>query len=113
MSLYEHGRDTLEDILYSSLQDLWAPLTDTVKVFDTHGSAQQLCAQKVWEVLLTSFPLDHTLMQTVLIAREIARMIHWDGDSSTPRALSTVISPLSPNATAPWATLVTYPSKTF
>jgi hypothetical protein len=81
MALYEHDRDTLEDILYRSLQDLWAPLTDVMKVFDTHGSAQQLCAQKVWEALLTAFPLDHKRMQTVLLAREIARMMRWDGDS--------------------------------
>jgi hypothetical protein len=81
MTLYEHDRDTLEDILYRRLQDLWAPLTDTMKVFDTHGSDQQLCAQKVWEALLTAFPLDHKRMQTVLLAREIARMIRWDGDS--------------------------------
>jgi hypothetical protein len=40
MALYEHDRDTLEDILYSCLQDLWAPLTDNMKVFDNHGSAQ-------------------------------------------------------------------------
>ena len=53
MAMYEHDRDTLEDILYRRLQDLWAPLTDSMKVFDTHGSAQQLCAQKVWEGLLT------------------------------------------------------------
>ena len=64
-----------------SLQDLWAPLTDAIKVFDTHGSVQQLCAQKVWETLLTFFPLDHKHMQTVLLAREIDRMIRWDGDS--------------------------------
>jgi hypothetical protein len=81
MALYEHDRDTLEDILYRRLQDLWAPLTDAMKVFDTHGSAQQLCAQKVWEALLTAFPLDHKRMQTVLLAREIARMMRWDGDS--------------------------------
>jgi hypothetical protein len=36
MALYEHDRDTLEDILYRRLQDLWAPLTDAMKVFDTH-----------------------------------------------------------------------------
>jgi hypothetical protein len=59
MALYEHDHNTLEDILYHQLQDLWAPLTDAMKVFDTHGSAQQLCAQKVWEALLTAFPLDH------------------------------------------------------
>jgi hypothetical protein len=81
MALYEHDRDTLEDILYRRLQDLWVPLTDAMKVFDTHGSAQQLCAQKVWEALLTAFPLDHKRMQTVLLAREIARMMRWDGDS--------------------------------
>jgi hypothetical protein len=73
MALYEHDSDTLEDILYHRLQDLWAPLTDAMKVFYTHGSAQQLCAQKVWEALLTAFP----------------------------------------HSTAPWATLVTYPAKTF
>ena len=82
MALYEHDRDTLEDILYSRLQDLWAPLTDAMKVFDTHCSAQQLCAQKVWKALLTAFPLDHKRMQTVLLAREIARMMRWDGDSN-------------------------------
>jgi hypothetical protein len=81
MALYEHDIDTLEDILYLRLQDLWAPLTNAMKVFDTHGSAQQMCAQKVWEALLTAFPLDHKRMQTVLLAREIARMIRWDGDS--------------------------------
>jgi hypothetical protein len=81
MTLYEHDRDTLEDILYRRLQDLWAPLTDAMKVFDTHGSAQQLCAQKVWEALLTAFPLDHKRMQTVLLAREIARMMRGNGDS--------------------------------
>jgi hypothetical protein len=40
-----------------------------------------MCAQKVWEALLTAFPLDHERMQTVLLAREIARMMRWDGDS--------------------------------
>jgi hypothetical protein len=71
IALYDHDSDTLEDILYHRLQDLWAPLTDTMKVFDTHGSAQQLCAQKVWEALLTAFPLDHMRMQTVLLANEL------------------------------------------
>jgi len=42
MTLYEHDRDTLEDILYQRLQDLWAPLTDAMKVFDTHGSVTLL-----------------------------------------------------------------------
>jgi hypothetical protein len=38
MALYEHDSDTFEDILYRCLQDLWAPLTNAMKVFDTHGS---------------------------------------------------------------------------
>jgi hypothetical protein len=75
MTVYEHNSDTLEDILYHRLQDLWAPLTDAMKVFDTHVSAQQLCAQKVWEALLTALQLDHNRMQTLLLAREIDRMI--------------------------------------
>ena len=40
--MYEHDSDTLEDFLYRHLQDLWALLTDCMKVFDTHGSVQQL-----------------------------------------------------------------------
>ena len=40
-----------------------------------------MCAQKVWEALLAAFPLDHKRMQTVLLAREIARMMRCDGDS--------------------------------
>jgi hypothetical protein len=59
MEMYDHDRDTLEDILYRRLQDLWAPITDSMKVFDANGAAQPLCAQKVWEALLTAFPLDH------------------------------------------------------
>jgi hypothetical protein len=81
MALYDHDRDTLEDIMYRRLQDPWAPLTDALQVFDTHGSVRQLCAQKVWEALLTDFPLKSKRMQTVLLAREIARMMRWDGDS--------------------------------
>jgi hypothetical protein len=34
-----------------------------------------------WEALLTVFPLKHKRMQTVLLAREIGRLIAWDGDS--------------------------------
>ena len=72
MALYEHDRDTLEDLMYCKLQDLWSPLTDAIKVFDDNGSAQPLRAQKVWEALLTAFPLDNKCMQTVLLALEIA-----------------------------------------
>jgi hypothetical protein len=80
MALYKHDRDTLEDILYHRLQDLWAQLTDAMKV-STPTTLPSRCAQKVWEALLAAFPLDHNRMQTVLLAREIARMMRWDGDS--------------------------------
>jgi hypothetical protein len=83
MAMYEHDRDTLEDILYRRLQDLWAPLTDSIQVLDAHGAAQPFCAQILWEALLAAFPLDHKRMQTVLLAREIARMMRWDGDSKS------------------------------
>jgi hypothetical protein len=46
IEMYDHDRDTLEDILYRRLQDLWSPLTDSIKVFDAHGAAQPFCAQK-------------------------------------------------------------------
>ncbi len=62
MEMYEHDCDMLEDILYRSLQDLWAPLTDSMKVFDAHAAAQPICAQKVWQALLVAFPLDHKRM---------------------------------------------------
>jgi hypothetical protein len=81
--MYDHDRDTLEDILYRRLQDLWAPLIDSMKVFNENGSAQPLCSQEVWEALLTAFPLDHKRMQTALLARELARMMRWDGDSKS------------------------------
>jgi hypothetical protein len=77
MDMYDHDHDTLEDILYHRLQDLWALLTDSMKVFNENGATQPLCAQKVWEALLTAFPLDHKRMQTALLARELARMIRW------------------------------------
>ena len=81
MEMYDHDRDTLEDILYHRLQDLWVPLTDSMKMFAANSAAQPLCAQKVWEALLTAFPLDHKRMQTALLARELARIMRWDGDS--------------------------------
>jgi hypothetical protein len=83
MDMYPNDRDSLEDVLYRRLQDLWSPLTDAIKVFDDYGPAQQLCAQKVWEALLAAFPLTSKRMQTVLLAREIARMMRWDGDSKS------------------------------
>ena len=79
-------RDTLEDVLYRRLQMLWDPFTDALKVFQKHTASQPRCAQKVWEALLAAFPLDHKSMQTALLARELARMMRWDGD--TPRAVN-------------------------
>jgi hypothetical protein len=86
MDAYETDRDTLEDVLYRRLESLWAPFTDALKVFQKHNASQSRCAQKVWEALLTDFPLDHKRMQTALLARELARMIQWDGD--TTRAIN-------------------------
>ena len=81
MEMYAHDRDTLEDVLYRQLQEFWAPLTDSITVFNDNLASQPICAQKVWKALLTAFPLDHKSMQTALLARELARMIRWDGDS--------------------------------
>jgi hypothetical protein len=86
MDTYETDRDTLEDVLYRRLESLWAPFTDDLKVFQKHNASQSRCAQKVWEALLTAFPLDHKGMQTALLARELARMMRWDGD--TTRAIN-------------------------
>jgi hypothetical protein len=60
---------------------LWSEFSDAYAVFDQHGPAQLLCVQQVWEALLTAFPLKHKRMQTVLLAREIGRLMAWDGDS--------------------------------
>ena len=66
MDTYETDRDTLEDVLYRRLQMLWDPFTDALKVFQKHNASQPRCAQKVWEALLTAFPLDYKCMQTAL-----------------------------------------------
>ncbi len=86
MDTYETDHDTLEDVLYRRLESLWAPFTDALRVFQKHNASQPRCAQKVWEALLTAFPLDHKRMQTALLARELARMMRWDGD--TTRAIN-------------------------
>jgi hypothetical protein len=86
MDMYAHDSDTLEDVLYRRLQDLWAQVTDSIAVFNDNFAAQPLCVQKVWEALLTAFPLDHKRMQTALLARELTRMMSWDGD--TKRAIN-------------------------
>jgi hypothetical protein len=52
-----------------------------LRSFDQYCPAQLLCDQKVWEALLAAFPLKHKRMQTVLLAREIRRLMAWDVDS--------------------------------
>jgi hypothetical protein len=86
IDMYETDRYTLEDVLYRRLQMLWDPFTDALKVFQKHNASQLRCAQKVWEALLTAFPLDHKRMQTALLARELACIMRWDGD--TTRAIN-------------------------
>jgi hypothetical protein len=81
MAVYEHERDLLEDTVYSRLVSLWSEFSDAYAVFNQHGPDQLLCDQQVWEALLTTFPLKHKRMQTVLLAREIGRLMAWDGDS--------------------------------
>jgi hypothetical protein len=81
MAVYEHELDLLEDTVYRSLVSLWSEFSDAYVVFDLHGPAQLLCTQQVWEALLAVFPLKHKRMQTVLLAREIGRLMAWDGDS--------------------------------
>ena len=79
-----HERDLLEDPVYRRLVSLWSEFSDAYAVFDQHGPAQLFCAQQVWslwEALLAAFPLKHKRMQTVLLAREIGRLMAWDGDS--------------------------------
>jgi hypothetical protein len=81
MAMHEHEHDLLEDTMYLCLAVLWSEFSDAIAVFEAHTAAQQLFAQKVWEALLEAFPLEHKHMQTVLLAREMARMMKWDGDS--------------------------------
>jgi hypothetical protein len=74
--LDQQGTDTL-----CPRADLWSEFSNSISVFDANTTAQQLCALKVWEALLADFPLNHKHMQTVLLAREMASMMKWDGDS--------------------------------
>jgi hypothetical protein len=54
MAVYEHERDLLEDIVLSRPKDRGSARTCNSPC---HGPAQLLCAQQVWESLLTVFPL--------------------------------------------------------
>ena len=59
MAVHEHERDLLEDSVYCRIQALWSDFSDVYAVFDENGPTQQFCAQKVWEALLNTFPLQH------------------------------------------------------
>ena len=81
MALYANDRDVLETLLYRRLKTLWHDNTDALAIFSKHRAGTELCGQKVWEALLTAFPLNHKRMQTVLLAREFSSLMAWDGHS--------------------------------
>jgi hypothetical protein len=64
---------------YTAVLSLCDPSFPTPTPFLTN-TAQLLCAQQVWEALLTAFPLKHKRMQTVLLARDTGRLMAWDRD---------------------------------
>ncbi len=81
MALYTNDRDVFETLLYLRLQTLWHDCTHALVIFSKHRASTELCGQKVWEALLTAFPLNHQLMQTVLLATEFGNLMAWDGHS--------------------------------
>jgi hypothetical protein len=81
MALYANDRGVIEDLLYRRLKFLWSGCTDDIAIFSHHRAQEEFCAQKVWEALLTAFPLNHKRMQTVLLAREFSLLMAWDGHS--------------------------------
>jgi hypothetical protein len=81
MALYANDRDVLETLLYHRLQTLWHDCTYALAIFSKHRAGTELCGQKVWEALLTAFPLNHQRMQTVLLATEFGNLMAWDGRS--------------------------------
>ncbi len=71
-----------EGTVYHSLVFLWSEFSNDYAIFDNHSPDQLLCNQQVWEALLDAFPLKHKHMQTVLLAREIGRLMTWDSNSN-------------------------------
>ena len=67
MTMYSNDRDVIEDLLYRRLKFLWSDSTDVISIFANHCAQEEFCVQKVWEALLTAFPLKHKRMQTVLL----------------------------------------------
>jgi hypothetical protein len=60
------------------LSTLWSEFSDAYAIFDEHGFDNLLCAAKFWEA---NFALTHKRMETQLLAREISRLMTWDGDT--------------------------------
>jgi hypothetical protein len=81
VAVHENERDLLENTVYLLLVSLWSEFSDAYPVFDKHSPAQLLCDQQVWDAPLAAFPLKHKCMQTVLLAREIGRLMTWDCNS--------------------------------
>ena len=81
MAVHENENDLLEDTVYLLLVSLWSEFSDVFTVVNKHGPAHLLGAEQVWESLLADFPLKHKNMQTVLLARQIGRLMTWDGNS--------------------------------
>jgi hypothetical protein len=78
MAVYANDRDVIEDLLYRRLKTLWCNCTDAIAMFSQNRAGEEFFAQKVWDALLTAFPLNHKRMQTVLLAREFSRLMAWD-----------------------------------
>jgi hypothetical protein len=85
MTVYANDRDVIEDLLYRSLKTLWSNCTDVIAIFSQNHAGEEFCVQKVWDALVTAFPLNHKRMQTVLLAREFSRLMAW---MATPRLTS-------------------------
>jgi hypothetical protein len=106
MALYANDRDVLETLLYRRLKTLWDDCTDALAIFSKHRAGTELCGQKVWEALLTAFPLNHKRMKTVLLAKEFSSLMAWDGQptvssrlgrfSRTPTLIPTTCTTHSP-----------------
>ena len=90
MALYANDRDVIEDLLYRRLKTLWSDCTDALAIFSQHRVGTEFCGQKVWEALLSAFPINHKRMQTV-IANLAAS---WPG-MANPRLTSIATSAMS------------------
>jgi hypothetical protein len=92
MALYANDRDVIEDLLYRSLKTIWSDCTEAPAIFSKHSVGTELCGQKVWEALLSAFPLNHKRMQTVLLDCEFSLLMAWDGQSKADVDRSSAMS---------------------